>query len=100
VYKASYTVCPTCKERFIVPPSREHLIHCSRPCYNKSLLLDPNQIKSLARRGISRSAAALILKMPYSTLMNKLKVQGLNNLFPSRGKWDRQVDGINLRGEA
>lgn len=87
--KPTWSTCPTCNKHFKVTPCREHIIHCTRPCYQKSLELDPDQIKRIARSGVTRRHAANQLDMPYQTFIRKLKAQGLNNLFPGRGKYNR-----------
>jgi transcriptional regulator of acetoin/glycerol metabolism len=77
----------------IVSQCRAHLKHCSRGCYLKSLELDPQEIARLARMyDGNRRTAAKILDIPYSTFYQKLKKQGLNNLFTTlrRRKHDHE----------
>jgi hypothetical protein len=76
--------CPTCGKTKRVPESRAHLKHCSRKCYNESLLLDEKQVKRMIRLGMTRRAMAAALEMPYVTLRWKLKNQGLNDFTQSR----------------
>lgn len=75
--------CAHCQDKFYVSECRGHLTHCSRDCYEASLLLDPAQIGRMARMGLSRMAAAKTLDIPYPSFYRKLRRQGLNNLFPT-----------------
>lgn len=85
--------CAQCGRKRIVPECRSHLTHCSRDCYEESLLLNEDQIKRMARMGINRAEAAKVLEISYPHFYRKLKRQGLNGLFPTlTRKLTRAVD--------
>lgn len=81
-------VCPNCKEVFYVPKCKEHLIHCSRECYQKSRYLDEDVVKRMAKmyHG-NRVKAAKAMDIPYATFYKKIVDQRLNGLFKKRGGW-------------
>lgn len=79
--KSFLLICPTCGNRKRVPECRAHLRHCSRRCYLESLQLDAEQVKRMARMGMSRTASAKTLEIPFRTFYRKLRVQGLNDLY-------------------
>jgi hypothetical protein len=81
--------CLHCGKVMHVPECRAHLNHCSRKCYNASLLLDPDEIANMARRYDTRKAVAELLDIPYPTFMLKIKKQNLGHLFPSAGNYSR-----------
>jgi transcriptional regulator with PAS, ATPase and Fis domain len=82
------SVCPQCKEVFYVPKCKEHLIHCSRECYQDSRKLPVDQVRRLAKvhRG-NRAKVAKEMEIPYATFYKKIVDQKLNSLFQKRGGW-------------
>jgi hypothetical protein len=81
--------CLHCGQTMIVPACRLHLKFCSVGCLKASRLLDEKVVQRVSRLTDNRREASKILGIPYSTLLLKLRKQGLNHLFADRGNYAR-----------